>query len=244
MIAWPLRSFSVPERGCPRRYLEQIFTRTHSNPHPHGAPWVSETSVIVPRHRHRGRAENSERDSAPDPITVAERQCLMSTAQHSALLVRIEATTALDRADDPRALLGCSGQHPTGSLTQVRQSPTDVATKRERLTLQIDHLQQCDDRLESRAVRAIAAGCDEVAREALTRRAAVARTRSSNCNRSGTCSKPRTTRSPPPSTAADRIGAFSHSHANAQGFRTAEVSCVWAKTSHSPGAVFRMGNRT
>lgn len=96
----------------------------------------------------------------------------MSIAQRLALLFRVKANKALDHAEDPREVLDYSYQRQTELLAQVRRGLADVATSRKRLELQIDHLQQSADRLQSQAAQAVAAGRDELAREALTRRAA------------------------------------------------------------------------
>ncbi|AUM19325.1 PspA/IM30 family protein [Rhodococcus ruber] len=96
----------------------------------------------------------------------------MSLAQRLALLFRVKANKALDRAEDPREVLDYSYQRQTELLAQVRRGLADVATSRKRLELQIDQLQQSADRLQSQAVQAVTAGRDDLAREALTRRAA------------------------------------------------------------------------
>lgn len=97
----------------------------------------------------------------------------VSIAQRLALLFRVKANKALDRAEDPREVLDYSYQRQTEMLAQVRRGLADVATSRKRLDLQAEQLQQSADRLQAQAGQAVARGRDDLAREALTRRGAV-----------------------------------------------------------------------
>ena len=54
---------------------------------------------------------------------------------------------------------------------QVRRGVADVATSRRRVELQLAQLQQSSDKLQGQARQALAAGREDLAREALTRRA-------------------------------------------------------------------------
>ncbi|MGW5723404.1 PspA/IM30 family protein [Amycolatopsis sp. NPDC003865] len=96
----------------------------------------------------------------------------MSIARRLALLFKVKANKALDRAEDPREVLDYSYQRQTEMLAQVRRGLADVATSRKRLELQARQLQQSADRLQAQAAQAVQAGQDDLAREALTRRAA------------------------------------------------------------------------
>ena len=58
-------------------------------------------------------------------------------------------------------------------LTKVRRGVADVATSRKRLDLQLGQLQQAADTLQTQAGQAVEIGRDDLAREALTRRAGV-----------------------------------------------------------------------
>lgn len=89
-----------------------------------------------------------------------------------ALLFRVKANTALDRAEDPREVLDYSYERQVEMLAKVRRGVADVATSRKRLELQLTELQRSADRLEQQAGQAVALGNDDLAREALTRRAA------------------------------------------------------------------------
>jgi phage shock protein A len=93
-------------------------------------------------------------------------------AQRLALLFKVKANKALDRAEDPREVLDYSYQRQTEMLAKVRRGLADVATSRKRVELQAVQLQQSADRLQTQAAQAVRVGQDDLAREALTRRAA------------------------------------------------------------------------
>jgi phage shock protein A len=96
----------------------------------------------------------------------------VSIARRLALLFRVKANKALDRAEDPREVLDYSYERQLEMLTRVRRGVADVATSRRRLELQQTQLQQAADRLQTQAQQAVGVGRDDLAREALTRRSA------------------------------------------------------------------------
>ncbi|MEV2225952.1 PspA/IM30 family protein [Nocardia vinacea] len=96
----------------------------------------------------------------------------MSIARRLALLFRVKANKLLDRTEDPREVLDYSYQRQLEMLAQVRRGLADVATSRKRIELQQSQLRQSADRLQGQAGQAVAQGRDDLAREALTRRAA------------------------------------------------------------------------
>ncbi|RJK96914.1 PspA/IM30 family protein [Vallicoccus soli] len=81
-----------------------------------------------------------------------------------------KANKALDRAEDPRETLDYSYQKQLELLQKVRRGVADVATSRKRLELQMNGLQQQSDKLQGQGRQALAAGREDLAREALTRR--------------------------------------------------------------------------
>ncbi|MCX9192337.1 phage shock protein A [Carbonactinospora thermoautotrophica] len=96
----------------------------------------------------------------------------MGIARRLALLFRMKADKALDRAEDPREVLDYSYERQLEMLTKVRRGVADVVTSRKRLELQLGQLRQAADRLQTQARQAVDAGRDDLAREALTRRSA------------------------------------------------------------------------
>ncbi|MEU7141668.1 PspA/IM30 family protein [Nocardia sp. NPDC046473] len=95
----------------------------------------------------------------------------MGIARRMALLFRVKADKLLDRGEDPREVLDYSYQRQLELLARVRRGLADVATSRKRIELQHNQLQQSADRLQDQAAQAVTQGRDDLAREALTRRA-------------------------------------------------------------------------
>jgi len=96
----------------------------------------------------------------------------MGMGQRLALIFKSKANKVLDRAEDPRETLDYSYQKQLELLTKVRRGGADVATSRKRLEIQMQQLQASADKLQGQAQQAVTAGRDDLAREALTRRAA------------------------------------------------------------------------
>ena len=96
----------------------------------------------------------------------------MSLSRRLSLIFKAKANKVLDRAEDPRETLDYSYQKQLEMLQQVRRGLADVATSRKRIELQSQRLQASADKLQQQAQAAVTAGRDDLAREALTRRAA------------------------------------------------------------------------
>lgn len=90
--------------------------------------------------------------------------------QRLSLIFRSRTNKALDRMEDPRQTLDYSYQKQLELLQRVRRGVADVATSRKRLELQANQLSQEADKLTLAAQRALAAGREDLAREALTRK--------------------------------------------------------------------------
>src|SRR5205807_553852 len=74
---------------------------------------------------------------------------------------------------DPRETLDYGYQRQMEMLQKVKRGLLDVATSRKRLELQGEQLQAKAAKLHDQAQRAMVAGREDLAREALTRRAAI-----------------------------------------------------------------------
>jgi phage shock protein A len=96
----------------------------------------------------------------------------MGMGKRLSLIVKAKANKLLDKHEDPRETLDYSYEKQLELLTQVRRGVADVATSRKRLEIQMQQLQTSADKLQTQAQQAVAAGKDDLAREALTRRAA------------------------------------------------------------------------
>jgi phage shock protein A len=89
------------------------------------------------------------------------------------LIFKSKANKALDKMEDPRETLDYSYQTQLELLQKVRRGVADVATSRKRVELQMNQLQQSSDKLDRQARDSLAAGREDLAREALTRKAGV-----------------------------------------------------------------------
>ncbi|MEU0615237.1 PspA/IM30 family protein [Streptomyces albogriseolus] len=98
---------------------------------------------------------------------------MTSITHRIATLFRIKADKALDRAEDPREVLDYSYEQQLQMLQRVRRGVADVSTSRKRVELQVNQLQQSTGKLQDQAQQALAAGREDLAREALIRRTAV-----------------------------------------------------------------------
>lgn len=94
----------------------------------------------------------------------------MSLMKRISLIFRSKANKALDKAEDPRETLDYSYQRQLELLSKVRRGVADVATSRKRVELQVNQLVQQSDKLQGQAEKAIGAGREDLAREALTRK--------------------------------------------------------------------------
>jgi phage shock protein A len=95
----------------------------------------------------------------------------MGVMKRVTMVFRAKANKALDRMEDPRETLDYSYQQQLELLQRVRRGVADVATSRKRVELQINQLQQQSDKLDRQARDSLAAGREDLAREALTRKA-------------------------------------------------------------------------
>ncbi len=98
---------------------------------------------------------------------------MASIMQRISLIFKSKANKALDTAEDPRETLDYSYTKQQELLQKVRRGLADVATSRKRLELQMQQLDQQSTKLQAQAQQALAAGREDLAREALTRRSAL-----------------------------------------------------------------------
>ncbi|MGO9077836.1 MAG: PspA/IM30 family protein [Streptosporangiaceae bacterium] len=94
----------------------------------------------------------------------------MGVMKRVSLIFKSKANKALDRMEDPRETLDYSYQQQLEMLQQVRRGVADVATSRKRLELQMNQLQRSSDKLDRQARDSLAAGREDLAREALVRK--------------------------------------------------------------------------
>jgi phage shock protein A len=87
-------------------------------------------------------------------------------------IIEAKANKALDQAENPAEMLDLSYEKMLEQLTQVRRALVDIAASRKRIELQETQLQHSVDHLQDQAQQAVAQGRDDLAKEALSRKAA------------------------------------------------------------------------
>jgi phage shock protein A len=96
----------------------------------------------------------------------------MSLFQRAHDIVAAKANKALDSAENPTEMLDYSYEQMLDHITKVRQALVDIAASRKRIELQEQQLQQSIAHLQDQAQAALALGNEDLAREALSRKAA------------------------------------------------------------------------
>jgi phage shock protein A len=89
------------------------------------------------------------------------------------LIVKAKFSKLLDRAENPSETLDYSYEEQLRQLQNVKRGIADVTTAKKRLELQYTSMQQQSDKLDGQARQALQAGREDLAREALARKAAI-----------------------------------------------------------------------
>src|SRR5918911_4740076 len=97
----------------------------------------------------------------------------MGLMRRFSYIFKAKANKALDKYEDPRETLDFSYERQLELLQKMRRGVADVATSRKRIELQAQQLQASATKLEGQAKQALAQGREDLAREALTRKAAI-----------------------------------------------------------------------
>jgi phage shock protein A len=93
--------------------------------------------------------------------------------QRFKLIFKSKANAAMDKAENPAQTLDYSYEKQLEMLQKVRRGVADVATSRKRVELQIAGLDKQLGTLDNQARAALGGGREDLAREALTRKAAI-----------------------------------------------------------------------
>ena len=96
----------------------------------------------------------------------------MSLFQRAHDILAAKADKALDAAEKPDEMLDLSYEQMLDHLTKVRQALVTVAASRKQIELQEQQLQHSADHLQEQDKAALALGKEDLAREALQRKAA------------------------------------------------------------------------
>jgi len=96
----------------------------------------------------------------------------MSLFQRAHDILNAKANKALDAAEKPDEMLDLSYEQMLDQITKVRQALVTIAASRKRIELQEQQLQHSVTHLQDQAQAALAQGREDLAREALSRKAA------------------------------------------------------------------------
>jgi phage shock protein A len=96
----------------------------------------------------------------------------MTLFQRAHDIVQAKANKALDAAEKPDEMLDLSYEQMLDQITQVRRGIVAIAASRKQIELQEEQLQHSVDHLQDQAKAALAQGREDLAREALSRKAA------------------------------------------------------------------------
>ena len=96
----------------------------------------------------------------------------MSLFQRAHEIVQAKASKALDAAEKPDEMLDLSYEQMLDQITQVRRSLVAIAASRKQIELQEQQLQHSVAHLDDQARAALSQGREDLAREALSRKAA------------------------------------------------------------------------
>src|SRR5471030_3275184 len=91
----------------------------------------------------------------------------------ASLIVKSKFSKLLDRSENPNETLDYSYEAQLTQLQNVKRGIADVATAKKRLELQYTSMQQQVEKLDGQARDAVKANREDLAREALARKAAV-----------------------------------------------------------------------
>jgi phage shock protein A len=96
----------------------------------------------------------------------------MGLYQRAHEIVQAKANKALDAAEKPDEMLDLSYNQMLDQITQVKRGLVQVAASRKQIELQEQQFQHTADHLQDQAKAALAVGKEDLAREALSRKAA------------------------------------------------------------------------
>ena len=98
----------------------------------------------------------------------------MGLGKRITTIFQAKSNAALNKMEDPRQTLDLSYEQQLENLTKVKRAVADVATARKRVEIQAEQLKTQGDKLAEQAKAALAQGNEPLAREALSRREAIA----------------------------------------------------------------------
>ena len=97
----------------------------------------------------------------------------MSLTARTSTIVKAKFSKLLDKAEDPTETLDYSYEQQLQQLQNVKRGVADIATAKSRLKLQAAQLQEGVEKLDGQAREALAANREDLARQALEKKAAL-----------------------------------------------------------------------
>ena len=97
----------------------------------------------------------------------------MGLIDRASMIAKAKISKVLDRAEDPTETLDYSYEKQLELLQNVKRGVADVVTAKKRLQMQEAQLQESLVKLETQARQALAAGREDLARQALERKSAI-----------------------------------------------------------------------
>src|SRR5579872_1740487 len=89
------------------------------------------------------------------------------------MIIKAKFSRVLDHAENPAETLDYSYEEQLRQLQNVKRGIADVATAKKRLEMQYTSMEQQVNKLDGQAKQALQANREDLAREALTRKAAI-----------------------------------------------------------------------
>ena len=97
----------------------------------------------------------------------------MSLTARTSMIAKAKFSKLLDKAEDPTETLDYSYEQQLEQLQNVKRGVADIATAKTRLQLQDEQLKQAAAKLDAQAREALAANREDLARQALEKKAAL-----------------------------------------------------------------------
>src|SRR5919198_3687526 len=105
--------------------------------------------------------------------TCDEEELEMGLLSRAAEIIKAKFNALLNRAENPQETLDYSYEKQLTSLQNVKRGIADVVTAKKRLQLQTQQLEQDVVKLDTQARQAVGANREDLARQALQKKAAV-----------------------------------------------------------------------
>jgi phage shock protein A len=139
---------------------------------PRAAAAEAPAAALLPALAASALAAVYARQRKPGFVSPSKERTDMSLFQRAHDIVAAKANKALDAAENPNETLDYSYDQMLDHITQVRRALVDITASKKQIELQEQQLQHSVDHLQDQAQAALGQGREDLAREALSRKAA------------------------------------------------------------------------